>query len=168
MKLRVAAHWLACVAAITAAACDDQFDFDTETDGAVSEPDADADSSAVSDGWLESDVSRPAGRIACGASTCVLPLRACCVRSSGPACIEPAEVVCSGVLIQCDSSNDCRLGTICCATVIDAALDSVRCELPADCAAPGQVELCDPSDPTACTTCAPAAAPLPAGYHACL
>jgi hypothetical protein len=176
MGMRSSAGKLICAAAIALGACDDQFDFDTEpTDGQASDasiagdaPDeVSADGVSVSDGLAEADVSRPPGRIVCGANTCVLPNRACCVRATGPACIEVLEVDCLGLLIHCDSSNDCRAGTICCATIADAAVNSVRCVAPVDCAGPGQTELCDPSDPDACATCMPAADPLPAGYHVC-
>jgi hypothetical protein len=82
-------------------------------------------------------------------------------------CIEVVEVDCTGLLIHCDSANDCATGEVCCATIGDAGVASVRCEAPIDCAAPGKVLLCDPTDPNDCSTCEPAAPPLPAGYHQC-
>ncbi len=181
--MRSSAGRLICAAAIALGACDDQFDFDTEPpDGEASDASTAGDARdgvsatdglpmgdglATSDGLAEADVSRPPGRVACGASMCVLPNRACCVRATGPVCIEVLEVDCLGLLIHCDSSNDCRVGTICCATIADAAVNSVRCVAPTDCAGPGQTELCDPTDPEACATCMPGSDPLPAGYYVC-
>jgi hypothetical protein len=166
MGMRIDAGGIICAAMVALGACDDQFDFDTQP-GDAEAADLGSINDDAGDAWLESDATRPAGEIACGNATCVLPLRACCVRGNDLSCIEVAAVDCGGVLIHCDSSNDCRAGAICCATVIDGALSSVRCDEPVECTAPGQSELCDPADPNACSTCAPAAAPFPAGYHAC-
>jgi hypothetical protein len=165
MGTRVAAAgWIGL--AVLVGACNDEFDFDTEpVDGGI--PEASSGGDDASDAGAETDATRPPGRIECGTTTCVLPVRACCVRSGGPSCIEVAEVTCLGLLISCDSSSDCRAGSVCCATITDAVLSSVRCEAPADCTSPGQVVLCDPTDPAECTTCEPGTDPLPPGYHVC-
>ena len=107
------------------------------------------------------------GRVGCGASTCALPERACCVDTI-TSCIEVVEVTCSGFLIRCDSSSDCSPGHVCCATLPDGGPASAQCRDRTNCRSPGQVVLCDPADPTECSSCVPSSFPFPPGYYQCM
>jgi hypothetical protein len=170
MIVRLPTRVLGWAMAVVLVACDDQFDFDTQgTDGGSetgqAAPEAGQDTGDAPETGPDSGGS--VGRIACGASSCVRPNRACCVRSATLACIEPLEVDCVGLLIHCDSASDCRAGSVCCATLVDGGISSVQCELSSDCASADQLVLCDPTDPNDCPRCESASALLPAGYHTC-
>src|SRR5262245_45420472 len=96
MAKRTATDAIVCAVAFTLTACNDQFDFDTGAiDGQVDFDTGSVDGQAgdaATHSDAPSEAARPAGRIACGATTCVLPVRACCARSAGYFCIEVAEV----------------------------------------------------------------------------
>jgi hypothetical protein len=169
--------WPRLVFPLAIAACNGQFDFDTDLpDAEVVEPvdapalDAGADVAAAVDARADVHVDSGlvGGRIICGATnSCGLPNRACCWTDAGSACIEPGEATCPGLLTRCDSASDCTGGRVCCATLADTKGPMVACQDVAACAGANQIVLCDPSDPTSCASCAPAAPPLPFGLYQC-
>jgi hypothetical protein len=172
----------ALLAAILASACDGQFDFDTAIDtGAppVIVVDADSgDASSVTD--AVPDAPRTGVHIACGASDCLSS--GCCAKSSGVSCVDTAEGgTCAGVLVQCDDTDDCPAGQVCCAEGEDLnhppcvsdvcdgnpRLLRVHCEPEARCRG-DFVVLCTPERPAPCTQCIVSSiVGLPPRYHQC-
>jgi hypothetical protein len=171
----------ALLAAAVSSACNGQFDFDTWVDAStppvVIEGGFDHVSSASD---AIADTNRGAVRIACGASDCLSS--GCCSRSTGTSCVDTAEGgTCGGLLIQCDDTDDCPSGQVCCAEgenlnhppcTSDVCNDSrrllrVHCEPEARCKG-DFVMLCNPERPSPCAQCfASPLAGLPPGYHQC-
>ncbi|HMI83082.1 MAG TPA: hypothetical protein VK550_03255 [Polyangiaceae bacterium] len=164
-------------------ACNGQFDFDTAPiDSGVPPiivieggPD---DASLTSDTPI--DAPRTGVHISCGASDCLTS--GCCSTSSGVSCVDIGDAeTCGGLLIQCDDSDDCPAGLVCCAEGDDLnhppctsdvcdgdqRLLRVHCEPEARCR--GEfVMLCNPDRPGPCTQCiASSLVGLPPGYHQC-
>jgi hypothetical protein len=170
--------------AIAWTGCHGQFDFDTSAldggpDSPANGPDAEDDGTSVD---ATSDRSRPDIHISCGDTTC--ETSGCCTATSSQTCIDVAGGgSCSGLLIQCDDSDDCSEGMVCCAEAakgdddrecLDAScqkpqrLQRVHCEPEAHCASLHYVVLCNPDRPEPCTECVASTLPgLPPGYHQC-
>ena len=165
---------------VTAAACNAQFDFDTALLDAGEPPilpDGGPDDSSSGDPLL--DLPRPGVRIACGASDC---LSGCCSGTAGLSCVDVIEGgMCGGLLIQCDDTEDCPAGQVCCAEGNVGPASSclgandcherpqrVHCESELHCRAMNFVILCNPYRPSPCTECvATTLTGLPPGYHQC-
>jgi hypothetical protein len=169
---------------VIASACHGQFDFDTALlDGGeppITVADGGSDSASAADSLF--DLPRPGVRIACGASDCSSP--GCCTGTAGSSCVDiAAGGTCSGLLIQCDDTDDCPASQVCCAEGNAAALSScsgasdcprnerptrVHCEPESHCRAMSFVILCNPNRPTPCAQCiATTLTGLPPGYHQC-
>jgi hypothetical protein len=169
---------------IAASACNGQFDFDAY------EPDTGApviviEASTANDASNVDSVEPPriGVHIACTGSDCVTP--GCCSTAAGFACVDVSEGgSCGGLLIQCDDSDDCPQGQVCCAEGDDRIRAScpdtsgcetekllrVHCEPEAHCrnGGPEFVILCNPDRPSQCAQCETSSLPgLPAGYHQC-
>ena len=176
---------LAWILLAMATSCNGQFDFDPlspETGTPVVKIEASADDSSSS---IDVPVDPPKGtgfRIACGSSDCLT--LGCCSSASGFACTDVASgEKCGGILIQCDDTNDCPAGLVCCAegdahkalvcpdaTPCDSneTLKRVHCETEAHCRNMGYVVLCNPDRPDLCPQCASSSiAGLPPNYHQC-
>lgn len=175
------------LAATLASACNGQFDFDTTLDsGAPPIIVVEAGPDDVSLGDVSStidtalDAPRTGVHIACGADDC--STWGCCSKSSGVSCVDVAEGgTCAGVLVQCDDTDDCPAGQVCCAEGEDLdhppctsdvcdenpRLLRVHCEPEARCR--GEfVVLCNPDRPAPCTQCVVSPiVGLPPGYHQC-
>jgi hypothetical protein len=178
---------MALLAAVAGSACNGQFDFDTRSSDAgappiiitidtgtgIDEPTPSIDAVA--------DAPRTGVHIACGASDCVTP--GCCSTTADLSCVDVADGgTCGGLLIQCDDTDDCLEGEVCCAegdnralaTCPDAdacpnpeRLQRVHCETEAHCRG-SFVVLCNPDRPSPCTQCVESSLPgLPPGYHQC-
>jgi hypothetical protein len=163
-------------------ACNGQFDFDTAPlDAGEPTLGETGPSDVASTGDISIDVPLIGRRIACGASDCLSS--GCCSTASGTRCIDVAEGgICGGLLIQCDDTEDCPVGQVCCAegdvrararaSVSDGANgappDRVHCEPESHCRAMGFVILCNPYRPHPCSQCiATTLTGLPPGYHQC-
>jgi hypothetical protein len=176
---RTSIVWLSAVAAC---ACDGQFDFDTSVVDAgpppIVVPDAALDDAPANDTIV--DPPRIGVHIACGASECVSS--ECCVESAGMSCVSTAEGgTCGGLLIQCDDTDDCPAGQVCCAEGDDHSLPvcpdardceerpkRVHCETESHCRTMNFVILCNPDRPEPCTQCILTTLQgLPPGYHQC-
>jgi hypothetical protein len=170
---------VALLVAVIGSACNGQFDFDTTMDAEppiiVIEAGPD-DAASTSEQFV--DAPRTGVHIACGASDCLSS--GCCSTSPDSSCIDIAEGgTCGGVLIQCDDTDDCPEGQVCCAegddlthpctgdACGDQRLLRVHCEPEARCR--GEfIMLCNPDRPNPCTQCIAASiAGLPPGYHQC-
>jgi hypothetical protein len=168
--------------AVVSSACNGQFDFDTTLD--AGEPPiiivegGPNDASLIGDPI--SDMPRTAVHIVCGAADCLTS--GCCSTSSGATCVDIGEGgICGGILIQCDDTDDCPEGQVCCAESEDLALPAFRgsagdddhllrvhCEPEAHCRGDHFVMLCHPDRPLPCAQCVAASlAGLPPGYHQC-
>ena len=164
-----------------ASACNDQFDFDTALPDAGVPPiiEGGADDVASADDPLI-EVPRIGPRIACGAFDCAFR---CCSGTTSQSCIDVAEGgTCNGLVIQCDDTEDCPAGEVCCAEGDDRTLPSgnnvsdgadgrperVHCETEAHCRAMNFVILCKHYRQSPCTECvATTLTGLPPGYHQC-
>ena len=170
-----------CLFALLAAACNGQFDFDTSVDGGsppviVIEGGPDASI----EGETSVDTPPPGVHIPCGPSECLTS--GCCGKSSGFSCVDTAEGgTCSGLLIQCDDTDDCPPGQVCCAEGealnrppctsdvcdVNPRLLRVHCEPESRCKG-DFVVLCHADRPSPCTQCiASPITGLPPGYHQC-
>ena len=173
-------------AVMAASACNGQFDFDAyqpDTGATVIVIEA---STAEDSSSLDSFVEPPriGVHIACGESDCITS--GCCSTSAGFACVDVSQGgTCSGLLVQCDDSDDCPQGQVCCAesedripgACPDAAgceteptLKRVHCEPEAHCRGISNfVILCNPDRPSQCSQCETSSlAGLPPGYHQCV
>jgi hypothetical protein len=174
----------ALLVALVLSACNGQFDFDTAL------PDAGGPPVIIVDGGPE-DVSAPTDatteppgtgiHIACGAADCST-VGCCSSTSNGFSCVDvPAGETCAGLLIQCDDSDDCPAGQVCCAEgedlnhppcTSDVCNDNprllrVHCEPEARCRG-DFVALCNPDRPSPCAQCISSPlVGLPPGYHQC-
>jgi hypothetical protein len=161
-------------------ACDGQFDFDTALLDAAEPPIGVPDASSTGDAAV--DVPRAGLRIACGASECLSA--GCCTGNTGTTCVDLAEGgTCNGLLIQCDDTEDCATGEVCCAEgdvlpwfACFGASDCnpnprpqrVHCEPESHCRAMNFVILCNPYRPSPCAQCITTTLTgLPPGYHQC-
>ena len=165
-------------------ACNGQFDFDT-TPLDAGEPRTVPEGGGPDDastGDRAIDIPRPGLRIACGASDCLGS--ACCIGQNGAmSCVAAEGGTCSGLLIQCDDTDDCAAGQVCCAeegvSPSPSCLDTsdcsrdlrprrVHCEPESHCREMNFVILCNPNRPSPCTQCvATTLTGLPPGYHQC-
>jgi len=119
-----------------------------------------------SDGGGSGGTSGSSAKINCGTLTCDPTSESCCYSTTD---IEITDMACAAACTAplthsagCDSAGDCEAqgatGSICCATVKtpcgdgnpEQCMQSAQCALPANCAAEGQVILCDPTEPGAC------------------
>jgi hypothetical protein len=175
------ARWAILLAA-AGAACNGQFDFDTALPDAGEPPIIVVDA-AMSDMARDAMADLPGTgvHIACGATDCASP--GCCTTSAGQSCVDIAEGgTCGGLLIQCDDTEDCPLGQVCCAEGNDLlpactagqdcrpnpSLQRVHCEPETHCRTSSYVILCNPDRPSPCAQCvASSLAGLPPGYHQC-
>ena len=176
---RARAAWLA---AVLVSACNGQFDFDTALLDAghppIIVPEGGPDDVA-STGEPVADMPRTRVHIACGGSDCISS--GCCSGSSGATCVDVAEGgVCGGLLIQCDDTEDCPAGQVCCAEAEDRVsaydcrdasaceVERVHCEPESHCRGLNFVILCNPDRPSPCSQCVSTTLKgLPAGYHQC-
>lgn len=168
----------------TASACNGQFDFDTDRIDAGQPPiiitEGGADDIA-STGDPVFEAPRIGVSIACGATDCLST--GCCSRANGTECVDIVDGgVCSGLLIQCDDSEDCPAGQVCCAEVDDHTSadcpnasgceadppERVHCEPESHCRALKYVILCNPDRPGLCTCISTTLPGLPPGYHQCV
>ena len=171
------------LAALSGSACNGQFDFDTGLLDAGDPPVIVVEAGPVDASLLTdsaADVPKTGVHIACSDSECMTS--GCCSKTSGTSCIDTAEGgICGGILIQCDDTDDCSAGQVCCAEgehldrppcTGDACDDRprllrVHCEPEARCR--GEfVPLCNPDRPYPCAQCVASSLPgLPPGYHQC-
>jgi hypothetical protein len=171
------------LAAVAVTSCNGQFDFDVApldsgVPPIVTDEAGQLDVFAPSD--ADSDTSRARVHIACGAADC--PASGCCSKTSGVSCVDTLEGgTCGGILIQCDDTDDCAAGQVCCAEgedlnhppcTSDVCNDNprllrVHCEPETRCR--GEfVMLCNPARPSPCAQCSASSLPgLPPGYHQC-
>jgi hypothetical protein len=173
----------ALVVLIAFTGCHGQFDFDADRlDAGSDTPNVDLDVHGDErTGDTAIDRSRPDIHIACGGDDC--KVNGCCSTSSGPTCVNVAAgATCGGLLIQCDDSDDCAEGMVCCAEgeardddeCPDASchdpprVQRVHCEPQAHCTSMRYVVLCNPDRPGPCADCiASTLSGLPPGYHQC-
>jgi hypothetical protein len=161
-----------------ASACNAQFDFDTALLDAGEPPVSIPDASSTGDTAI--DLPRAGLRIACGASDCLSS--GCCTGNTGTSCVDVAEGgTCNGLLIQCDDTEDCAAGEVCCAegdviplsgclgaSDCNSRPQRVHCEPESHCLAMNFVILCNPYRPSPCTQCVTTTLTgLPPGYHQC-
>ena len=185
MKRALALVRAALVMVIAWPACHGQFDFDTNLlDSGQDAPTTGIDASGEeTSNDATTDRARPDIHIACGASSC--EVSGCCSTSSGATCTNiAAGETCGGLLIQCDDSDDCGEGMVCCAEGETQNADArecsegschepdrvrrVHCEPEAHCAELKYIVLCNPDRPRPCTECvASMLSGLPPGYHQC-
>jgi hypothetical protein len=165
--------------------CNGQFDFDPlapDTGAPIVTIEASAEDLTLP---IDVPVEPPKGtglRIACGSSDCLT--LGCCSSSSGFACTDVASGgTCNGILIQCDDTDDCPAGLVCCAEGddrnafdcpdttpcdTDGTLKRVHCETEAHCRNLGYVVLCNPDRPDLCAQCEDSSiSGLPPDYHQC-
>jgi len=173
---------LTVVAAVIVSACNGQFDFDTSVD-AEGPPVIVVDGGSNGD-WpdMSNEAPRPGVHIACGDSACLTA--GCCSSVAGTlGCADISEGgTCSGLLIQCDDSDDCPAGQVCCAegeelarracigadACSDEGPERVHCEPEARCRTASNVILCNPDRPSPCAQCIDSSLlGLPPGYHQC-
>jgi hypothetical protein len=184
MTVRGARGRAALLVAVVGSACNGQFDFDNARPDAGAPPiiiveGGPDEASSTSD--VAVDILQPGVRVACGASDCLSS--GCCSRSSGFNCVDTAEGgTCGGLLLQCDDTDDCPAGQVCCAEGEDLnhppctsdvcddnpRLLRVHCEPEARCKG-DFVMLCNPDRPSPCAQCIVSSlAGLPPGYHQCV
>jgi hypothetical protein len=155
-----------------------------DTGGPLAESGTDAaPESAPPDGSLDApadvfvETGTGDGVINCGAEVCTVGTQICCyVKAGGNETCTPLNAcnVATSVAIPCDDTSDCiglgHAGDVCCATIGGSGLLSASCKAKAQCAAAGDVQLCNPGDAMPCPsggTCQTAAS-LPPGFHGCM
>jgi hypothetical protein len=171
------------LAALLLSACNGQFDFDTQPLEASTPSGADAPlDNTPTEETPVADAPRTGIQIACGALVCSSP--ACCSTQAGFTCVDIADGgTCSGLTVQCDDSDDCPAGQVCCAegddlgpAVCAGSRDCtafgkpqrVHCETEAHCRSMNFVILCNPDRPSVCAQCvATSLTGLPPNYHQC-
>jgi hypothetical protein len=157
-------------------ACNAQFDFDPlppDSGPPIIEIEASTNDTGSPIDVLADPPNGTGIHIACGGSDCLT--LGCCSSATGFAC--------GGILIQCDDTDDCPAGLVCCAEGDDrapfdcpdtnacgpnATLARVHCETETHCRNAGYVVLCNPDRPDLCAQCVSSSIPgLPPDYHQC-
>ncbi len=130
---------------------------------------------AATDSGDANPLIAPGSLVACGQFTCKGQTPYCC-RSSGTAtgfsynCI-PSSQACLGLIIRCDSQDDCASGQVCCfggyADGGCVVANNVQCAEPGKCTALTNGILCNDAGQCASKqSCSPSACSLP-GYDVC-
>jgi hypothetical protein len=127
-------------------------------DGAVRGPDG----SVVADGGRGGDASGgTTSTLPCGATTCNIPSETCCIDQGNYSCVVGGCPSGDRAALQCNSSENCAAGSVCCLTAPGGGNSvSSACEAAGDggaaCAGGNSTQLCDKNaSPTGCPDSGP-------------